>query len=98
MPSLPKVQTPANSADSPASPGTGEFIELGGTIAKFDSHSGSKSRSTSDAFNKNERRERSKIVDIAIKMLNAGAGFDKIKKILPISEAELSLLKQSQEI
>lgn len=97
-PSAPQVQTPATRDFSPVPAGSGEFIELGGANVQFDSRSESKSVVPSQEISKTGRRDRSRIVEIATKMLKAGAGVEKIKNLLPISEAELSLLKQSQKI
>ncbi|MEW6412650.1 MAG: hypothetical protein AB1483_09285 [Candidatus Zixiibacteriota bacterium] len=42
-----------------------------------------------------DRRDRAEIIRIARSMLKAGATSERIKRVLPISEAELSLLSMS---
>lgn len=41
------------------------------------------------------RRDRSDVIRVARAMLNAGASTEKIRNLLPVSEAELSLLSMS---
>ena len=43
-----------------------------------------------------ERRDRSEIIRIARTMVKAGASDEKIKRLIPISDAELSLLSMSK--
>jgi hypothetical protein len=43
-----------------------------------------------------ERRDRADIIRVARTMLKAGATHEKIKRVIPISEAELSLLTMSK--
>lgn len=43
-----------------------------------------------------ERRDRADIIRVARTMLKAGATHDKIKRVIPVSDAELSLLSMSK--
>lgn len=97
-PSAPDPKISAVRDNGPAPTGSGEFIKLGGENTQAISIVRPNYTSQPDNISKAGRRDRSSIVAIAAKMLKAGAGADKIKNVLPISEAELSLLKQSQKI
>lgn len=93
-----EVPVPTTSEGSPRSTNSSEFIKLGSESSQSGSHFRPKSTTSPSTTSRAGRRDRSSIVEIATKMLKAGAGVDKIKDVLPISEAELSLLKQSQKI
>ena len=45
---------------------------------------------------RSERRDRADIIRVARTMLKAGATHDKIKRVIPVSDAELSLLSMSK--
>jgi len=81
----------------PKAPGTTEnrrleFIKLGERSEKvdIDTDPGSSNAVAGD------RRNRSEIIRIARTMLKAGASEEKIKRLIPISDAELSLLSMSK--
>ncbi|UCD62821.1 MAG: hypothetical protein JSW34_08625 [Candidatus Zixiibacteriota bacterium] len=71
-----------------------EFIKLGESAGA--SRSENKAATADGSDGNGERRDRAAIMRIAGSMLTAGASHDKIRKVLPVSEAELSLLEASR--
>ncbi len=71
-----------------------EFIKLGHENATGSAPEG-KSESMRETTS-SDRRDRAEIIRIARGMLKAGATNERIKRVLPISEAELSLLSMSR--
>ncbi len=71
-----------------------EFIKLGErpTVAEDNSTP----ESLPQAGTTGDRRNRTEIIRIARTMLKAGTSDDKIKRLIPISDAELSLLSMSK--
>ena len=65
------------------------YIQFGGT---------KREQSSVNTSSENKRRDRSEILRIAQQMLTAGATSDKIKQVLPISEAEVTLLQLSRKV
>ena len=71
---------------SPATSASKNFIQFG------------KQQDVTAEATPEKRRDRSEILRIALQMISAGATTEKIKQVLPISEAELSLLQLSKKV
>ena len=71
-----------------------EFIKLGEHQSEATGRTAAESTPQTGA--NGERRDRSEIIRIARTMLKAGASDEKIKRLIPISDAELSLLSMSK--
>ena len=74
----------------PASDSSVEFINFGNSEIKADEPARPAARTP--RVSEDYRRNRLKIISTARQMLNAGTPENKVKSLLPISEAELSLL------
>ncbi len=70
---------------------TAEFISLGRPSAKAAS-----SRSTS--IQSGGRRNRAEVLDLARRMIRAGADEDVIRRTVPVSDGELAMLKNEQSL
>ena len=102
-----EVPVPVNSEptleETPAPDGAGtvvgerrrvEFVRLGRQdIAE---RSTVKTTDTTGTASVGDRRNRTETIRIARTMLKAGASAEKIKRVIPISDAELSLLSMSK--
>lgn len=71
-----------------------EFIKLGSTTEPTQTTSRPDVAEAAQAVA--GRRDRADIIRVARTMLKAGATHDKIKRVIPISDAELSLLAMSK--
>ncbi|UCG61016.1 MAG: hypothetical protein JSV52_11900 [Candidatus Zixiibacteriota bacterium] len=86
--------TPAASVETEVVPRKIEFIKLSEESDPTPNASGHARRPT--AGDVSRRRDRADVIRVARTMLKAGAPHDKIKRVIPISDAELSLLSMSK--
>ena len=84
----------AAEAELPVQKSKVEFIKLGEKISRLSEQV--QNDLPTDRKQIGSRREnRPEIINIARTMLKAGANFESIKKVLPVSEAELNLIKMN---
>lgn len=89
------ISTASVATPAPAQRETGkvEFVRFGEQVAAAPRPATHATAAATDADN--GRRNRSEVMDIARKMLSAGAPPERIKRVLPISEVELALLNMN---